>query len=701
MARTRGFLEHYHFFKFDSHHFCCICPWVVIPIIVFLAAILAVGPSGYATRSGIFDFMSHPISILHTPTTIERSIQDSLLFHPTLSHRLLNGEYNMCYDPYNCVCNYPAEPSVSSLVLQNDIAIINDVTQNRMKNVSFMKECKRFHSLKMETKYETISMKREMMKIMSEIYRGDSLMHCDKLQLLRGIRFKHIEKRNYNDWYDLISNLHSYGIREPFHIIRLSGEELQLAQPARFYRKLNDETAKFVLYHIQTGVGSEGCKQRSKIPNPAEAEELKRRIVSNYAIISDSIYSRVIESKIKLTRVGDVESRLQFQLGAFMKKRNSVLSSWVHPSNEEIMNTEIFVNSDTLSRFHRALSVFSEEQWNDYLWFASCKSILHQHRMLINTNARICDEQIMEYFPVSVCRKFKSFMNIKGDLDVLKKYVFNSFRTIVLDENLFEFPPQLHKHITDRFMAMEFLLNRCTTNRNNETVTELEMRYLDNPALSHYNYMDYIFNMIKESDFQERRNLYYDDIYTNIYKKTLIWNARYSGVTNTMVIGPGILNFPHKYSKINGCQYHSSLDPGIFHEFGHSLFSGVESYKDVVTNVEWIRFVETTRRLYQSGFFPVSDYINEENVADRIGLVVAFTAFTRKANRSDDEKRCFIVSYIRQWCPYQWDNAADSDESHAKNKDRAIIPLVMIRNDFNKLYNCSRDSGFIADYLRR
>ncbi len=701
MARARGFVEHTNNFKFDTHHCCCLCPWIVIPILVIFTAILAAGPGGYVTRSGVFDLVSKSINIMHTPATIERTIQNSMLFHPTLSHRMLNGDYDMCYDPYNCVCNYPAEQSISSLVLQNDIEIINDITQNRMTNTSFMRECKRFHSMPVPAKYEILSTRRDVMRILSEIYRGDSVMHCDKLQLLRGIRFSHMQKRTYNDWYDLMSNLHSYGIREPFHIIRLRTEDIQVAQPARFYRQLNEETSQYVRYHIKTSVGSEGCKQTSKIPTMEEANYLTQRIRTNYEIISDSIYSKVIESKIKFLKVKDIESRLQFQLGAFMRKRNSVLPSWIHPSNEEVMETSVFVDPDALARFHRALDVFSEEQWNDYLWFASCKSILHQHRMLVNANERICDLQVVEYFPVSVCRKFKASMNIRGDLDILRAYVLTSFKSIVIDENLFEFPPQIHKHVLERFETLELLINRCTTNKNNETVTELERRYLNNPSLSKFNYMDYIFSMIRESDFQERRNLVYDDIYTNIYKKILVWNARYDDSTNAMVIGPGLLNFPHKFAKIGGCQYHSTTDPGIFHEFGHFLFPSTKHFQGSIPNIEWERFVHSIARRYQSGFFPVSDFVNEENVADNVGLIVALTAYIRKARRSDDEIRCFIVSYIRQWCPYQWDNAPDNDKYHAKNRARAVIPLVMIRNEFNRVYNCTKNDGFISDYLRR
>jgi hypothetical protein len=178
-----------------------------------------------------------------------------------------------------------------------------------------------------------------------------------------------------------------------------------------------------------------------------------------------------------------------------------------------------------------------------------------------------------------------------------------------------------------------------------------------------------------EKGFQERRHKEFD-----IYSRELIynyiqWNAWYFTPPKMLVIPPGFLDFPMKRLKLESCQYYAILGHPISHEFGHII-------DDIVKTFDSQKYQQFSNEIKQRYKFP-NQMIHEENLADNIGLLLSYYSFT-KTPRTDDEKKCFFLSFIRLRCPSTLNKPPDI--THASNFERVIFPLQIWADEFKRLF---------------
>lgn len=79
-----------------------------------------------------------------------------------------------------------------------------------------------------------------------------------------------------------------------------------------------------------------------------------------------------------------------------------------------------------------------------------------------------------------------------------------------------------------------------------------------------------------------------------------------------------------------------------------------------------------------------------ENIADNVGIQVAYDAFLRIQEPSDEEKRLFFSAYASDWCQISTvENAKQllADDPHSPAEARVNVPLSNFPA-FSEAFNC-------------
>lgn len=676
----------------DNRHIGCCCSFAMaIPFVLALAiAFSSFSHYGFHTNesghdvsfisyNSVFGTISKYIPILANGVTpenqlgkhritlsdkshdeiVEHEAKTSLLFHPTVSHLVGNHSRNMCSEPFEWVCEH-GEKSMKTIIEENNVLILNKILyQSDLTVAPFVKTCRAFHSKTMAAKYDEI------------ISNLPLISHYWSL-------LENLNVENVTSVYDIYSSLHKSGVREPYRLIKMASEELRFSQSERL--------AQIPVHYINEFLYAFTLKYASFFSSELTPREIASQMARNYELISRTItIAQTDETRARevYLKAHKITAKTHFQLHHFIEKRVHIVGET--QNTHHISDPSIQVDLYLLGKFHSAISQFSSDQWRDYFWVASMKSLLYQTRALSKMDWRICFSQLKQYFPLTVCRKFKTMVQEPPDLPYLKKYYVEGFTRIILTENYFKFPPKTIDFLRKKLNEMEIQMNHCAVLHTNETMTTLEDKYL---WMKDTSYVDTIWKLMSESDFRERRNIEYKILSSELIDDYLHWNAFYIFSRNTMIFGPGILSFPLKFTKPAGPIYHALIDHPAMHEFTHFLHFQLYLVDKSEISIEWQRFSDDIRMKYRT----LEEVKHRENLADGEGLRLAYNTWVNKRHRSLEEKRTFILSYIRTFCDaptHEEDETGRPKDVHASGKQRALIPLQTIRSEFEMVFNCT------------
>lgn len=685
--------------EIHEHHTPRICCFLVLilPIMVVVPLLFA-GIPNYQIAHTTADRDGDGMRSYTTVKAFEtKSSTQSLLFHPTISHLFGNYSRDFCKNPYEWVCEHGIEDKpITEMIQDNDDRIIRKVIIEEMSQTNFVKSCKKFHQMEQRVRYSLLSNHPRLQFIWNVINKeeGDHSRNdfLDSLNKIKSSR-SNTDVFNSVDLLNVVTLLHATGVREPFHLIRTTDESFALTQPSRLYNTGSESSLEFIQIYLERALKGFQLDERlvgDQTSDNSLIQATSKQIHRDYEEISSVIF---YPSDLgRFMTIDSINKQIGVKINGFFSEQDF----------GNLDNTIIFTNIGLIQTFVRTIPLYSKQQWRNYLFFATIKSLLLQSRMLYHTNEEICNIQIAEYFPITMCRKFKKLSEYSEDVEILKKYMVDGFTERILTENIFGFPPNVQTELSNRLKSAKMFINACTTPGNNRTLTLMERRYLNNVNWTNLtrfssgssDYLDILFNMIGDPDFQQHRNKIYDSINGEIVQNYLMsWSAHYSDTLNAFIIGPGMLNFPAKHSKFGGCHYHALIDHRLFHEMMHFLIHHIRSIGPNAHTKQWNDFIEDVRRRYSTGSpSQISDDLWEENIADNGGKYISYNTWNSKFASTDDDRKCFIVSYLRSWCVGDVKNQGDPDPDHASNKRRAVYPLYMIRNTFTTLFNCTHSS---------
>jgi predicted metalloendopeptidase len=154
------------------------------------------------------------------------------------------------------------------------------------------------------------------------------------------------------------------------------------------------------------------------------------------------------------------------------------------------------------------------------------------------------------------------------------------------------------------------------------------------------------------------------------------WNAWYDEELHSIIIPPGALHFSSLHLENNDCQFYSIMGTILFHEIFHSIYRVLKNYSNI--------------NVFRSCVY--NQYINdgnkwmsnvEENMADQIGFNIAFKLWN-KNKLSDDNKKCFMLSFMRLFC----ENVDSNDGEHAMGIQRATYTIQSIGSAWHDISKC-------------
>lgn len=516
------------------------------------------------------------------------------------------------------VCNSPyefacqiEETPIPDLIFENNLKLLDKVIHKQLKSVNFMEKCALFHKNDLLTKRKLLL---------------NTTLFKEYVHL--------IENSNMENLEHIFSLLHDKGIREPFRLLLLPTGEYEFSQ-SQMMKQMHYDT---VIDFVKLFKG-----------NHAKVEE-------NYEVISKNI--NIEHLRYNIRNVKEVKDGTHFPLDYYLP-----------------LDQNILIDESMLLNFMSNLQRFTIDQWKDYLYVIVSKSILHQFRLLENSNENICQFQMIDYFPLSVCRKFKVNMDYTDDIDLFVKNLLIDLKGLMIETNYFALDLQTMNTLKSRLEKLDVYINKCAIKSTNESISEIETVYFNGKQKD---YPEIIFNLISERNFQERRHKDFDVYYRELLYNYLQWNAWYYTQPEMLVIPPGFLDHPMNILKYNSCQYHSILGNVIMHEFGHFIH-------DVIGNSNSYKFERFSNELKQRYGFP-NALVHKENIADNIGFLISYYSWN-KIYRTEEEKKCYFLTFIRLFCPSKV-SKDELDTDHAAKKSRAIYTIQMWKDEFKKTFNC-------------
>lgn len=596
---------------------CCCISVSFIPIIIVIALLF--------TRMPRYNHFNRRTLSFQKTMDIKDffGIKKSLQLNPILTTKIVNDSRNPCFEPYEYACDH-GERSIPDMVSKSNLLTLTKIIEKSFSDSNLPRKCKEFHG------NFTIKERREMLKthhIMTEIEYTIN---------------NEFNKENPNI-QNIAAKLHKLGVREPFKINLFIDGSLVFGQPQRLL-----ENNRYVIDYMLDHTYPSGLKHTYPL-----------KIYKDYLEISSTIHFNEKPKYLKKT-IGEIEAT-GFQILDYFKT----------PKKEDVIG----IDQRMINAFVNAIRRFQMEKWRNYFFFVSYKSMLHQFRLLIPDPHSVCFDQIIQYFPYTICRKVRN--DFEYDTQEINNYIkrlMDGFKKHILLENIFDFKKETIVHLSDKFDKIVLSVNECSFRIDNSTITSIENKYFNS---GHQSYLDIISQMIKEEDFQMRRHVNYDEFYKDILINYIDWGAFYQGYLNMLIIPPGLLHFPMKYLETKSCQYHAMIDHVVYHELGHFIQQNV-----IHPSKKYNDFVSSVFSLYGTNG---NGLRSKEDVADVFGFLMAYK--TWNTFKSNVEKKCFFLSYIRQWCPHGDNNVIDKD--HGSREQRAVLPLIQYKNEYEKVFNCT------------
>lgn len=608
---------------------CCLL--LSVPILFVIAMVFMfnyIPPYLNHTGEEFVPFLS--ASIYQTPRL-------ALQLNANVAHYLGNHSRDVCTHPYHFACEID-EPHYPELFYQHNTNLLNGImTSPKYSDNLFLRLCRSFHSESNHTKLSRI--------VTHPVYQTLS-------NAIHGIKLP-------QQIVAVISRvLHPHGIRDPFHLNILPEGGFQLGR-SRLVDAPSDATIRmFLKEHLHY--------------SPQKVDEV--------VLAARQVHERIFFENPQYEWVDLIE---------FEKYLHFSIASWFPDSVS--VPSHMFISKKTMFHFQQALYEVEVNKWIHFLEYYTIKSLLHQSRSLLNTDVRICQQQFMEYFPLEVCRALRSKVSNHDAIEELQHDMQQVFRKIILEDNLFEFGPIILDGMKADFNRLKIYVNKCSLTSFNETITKIETKYLNATGeVSFESYLDLVFTMIQEPDFQERRSSVYDVYYRNLLWYYSHWNAWFEGSLHLITVPPGILIFPSRKMKHGTYLYYLSMKTVVFHELFHFIYYNVEKYDRIQWSYKYQRFYAEIKMRYHNP----PERVHEENMADNFGIWMAYHTWTTNVTRSIQEKKGFLLSYTRIHCRKQADQI---QTDHGNPLHRGTLPLLMVHRVFDEVFNCSTRG--VADLL--
>lgn len=594
------------------------CILFLCPIIVFLLystiQLPVYNPSLTQDYGGQYQYMSHnPFTQLYE--------QYRQLYE---SHYPLPSQSNMCAldQAYSVACS-GNQMTYTQLVVNHNYDDLRSVIDSPIvQNNHFMQKCRAFHSLPHRDRLDRIFNHPDTVRMFASI---NAITHPEEIPSLIG------------------KVLHRHGVRYPFHLNEMVKGSYRLK--SKYYGSYNDQsdTLRTTLEYIF-----------------ASPSEYQRIVESNRLIANFMSFSNEEWKAIKLD-TNPLSLGLHFNV-----------KEWVG----DLKISEIEIDLKTLLRFQTALTTFNIDIWKDYLKFVTVYSLLHQTRSLVPFTEDVCNYQFKSYFPLEICRLFRSRLKHTEEFDHFFTNALHYATGQVVNANIFSLPSNVLQKLKTDLDNLKLFVNTCSLSTFNVSITTLEKDILY--VHDYASYVDLIFHIISTPEFQMKRNENFDTYYRNATVYLVDWSPWFDPDVNSIFIPAGTLNVPSDMLRFNSIQYHMALTPVIFHEIFHRIDATVSGFP--VRGNKWDYFKDWVENTY-----PRNSGTLGENAADVYGVRTSFESWDHPG-RTDDERRMFIMSYLRLWCVA---TQLQKDDPHGFPYYRATVPLEAMWPIYSRLFNCT------------
>lgn len=564
-------------------------------------------------------------------------------WNPLIAHMTLNASHDICANQYDAVCER-GTPSYSDLVgAHSKKALERILNGKRVGNTHFFRACQQFHtpSATLVNKLEFLEKHPRFKELFASIL---SIQSVDDLVRVTATK------------------LHSSGVREPFHLNLLIDGDYEFSVS---YRTQNEaEWQRALFQSVATSLAMLGVN----VDEATRAHYTLRRFIAP-------------------------ESRPEFAPVSFSDPRVRAQFSWDptlwFPANV----TTVRLDMKRMMRYQDALHRFPLKEWKAYLFGVLLYSFTRQARIVAFSSAQTCQEHFGSLFPLSTCRLVRAEIKYPDEFEQWASVAKHTMKEYLVDRNLFEFSPQVVSSISERLDSLQVYVNRCSLKSHNETITKFEHTFLDldtsSPGIGlvpvdsggRKGYLDYIFEMAAHPEFQMRRHEQYDPYYRGESDMFFMWNAWYDSRLNSVFIPPGILHFVEGMFHEAPHLYFDALGQPIQHEMTHWLVDPPTFGLLNVLSHTWAEW----KKAVLSQYPPSGDSVlNEENLADVLGLYLSWNAWNTP-HRTQDQRKAWFIHYLRLQCSQQPDYVSD----HGSARQRATIPIGVVWGDFASAFNCS------------
>lgn len=183
-------------------------------------------------------------------------------------------------------------------------------------------------------------------------------------------------------------------------------------------------------------------------------------------------------------------------------------------------------------------------------------------------------------------------------------------------------------------------------------------------------------------------------------------NAYFSPSSNSINLPAGILSEPFFHESYPTAMQFGGIGMIIMHEISHSYDDAGRLYDGQGALIDWWTPKSSEQFNKRANCFrsQYSNYTIEalgvervngnltagENIADNVGVSLAYQAYERLSKPSDAERRLFFSSFAADWCRVTTPQAADTllmSDVHSPSEVRVNGPLSNMK-EFSALYNC-------------
>lgn len=608
---------------------------IIIPQIIILIVRLQPLPHHVLSTEYSASVSESSFSNVENPSSLKST--QYIQLHPHLSHKLVNRAHDPCVNPLGYVCT-GKEPALRTIFMENTMEVFKSIIKtDNFGQYPFVRKCVDFHISEIHSKISQIVNSPTTRFLLKSINDIDSV---------------------HSVATTIGQVLHTNGIREPFHLNMMQDGSLFLGQPIHLHETSNE--------NIEIALGMLTRETPTR-------EEFTRKI-KIYHVVHRSVWSPTPMVR-KMNRIEWTQFRYIPHL-------------WLdEKSNGDTSIEKMWIDSTTAFRFEHALEQYSIDEWKIYLEIATLKSILHQTRTLLANTKEICVHHILELFPLEFCRKLRNEVKNVDEITRIIHHSISTLNELVTIQNYWELPPAFLPHLRRTFDELKVYINRCAIDSTDIPLTKIETLYLK--TSSDRSYIETLFDLMKNPDWQRRRNVYFDDFYRHLFGSITNWNAQYQYQIKAVLFHPGILLFPSHKLKINSHQYHLLLRYITSHETTHFLWDILSSQ---LPRSQWTAkldmFEKKISNLYDDG---VRNLEHLENVADSFGLYATFHGWKTETNPSPKEIEQFFVTMMQLQCGV--DQLVVTD--HASATRRATYPILWgLSNEYSKSFNCTLSTLF-------